>query len=223
METGMIGQKMVAILRGIRAIAKSRKNTTQGYTFRGIDDFFNTIHPLLAEHGVFLLPTYEVLSTTERQTARGGMLFYVRVKGMFAFTAEDGSSVSSTCIGEAMDSGDKATNKAMSAALKYALMQTFCVPCGGATDSEVDSHEPVYCAPQQANSPVPNQVQKPAKNMPLIAAKNALLQKLMNMYQTDKDGAMQLGADAFRATGADKNTIEGIRTVVDYFDKAEKG
>ena len=46
-----------------------------------------------------------------------------------------------TTYGEAMDSGDKATNKAMSAAYKYAAMQAFCIPTEGDNDADATTHE----------------------------------------------------------------------------------
>jgi hypothetical protein len=43
-------------------------------------------------------------------------------------------------IGEAMDSGDKSANKAMSAAQKYALLQVFCIPTEEPKDTENETH-----------------------------------------------------------------------------------
>jgi hypothetical protein len=80
----------------------------------------------------------------ERVTAKGGAIFYVTVKCEFDFiSADDGSSHCVTTFGEAMDSGDKATNKAMSAALKYCCLQTFMVPTEGDNDSDATTHEVV--------------------------------------------------------------------------------
>ena len=57
----------------------------------------------------------------------GGALFYTTVDAEFDFvSAVDGSKHTAATIGEAMDSGDKSTNKAMSIAYKYAVFLTFC-------------------------------------------------------------------------------------------------
>ena len=56
-------------------------------------------------------------------------------------SAEDGTKHTASTFGEAMDSSDKATNKAMSAAYKYAAFMTFCIPVEGDNDSENDHHE----------------------------------------------------------------------------------
>jgi hypothetical protein len=139
----MIFKKIIAILQDVEAIGKNKTNTMQNYKFRGIDDMYNALHPLFSKHGVFI--TSEVLSAEreERTTAKGGLLLYTILNVKFNFFAEDGSNVSSTLRGEAMDSGDKATNKAESTALKYALMQMFLIPTDEKLDTEYESPEPV--------------------------------------------------------------------------------
>jgi hypothetical protein len=62
-------------------------------------------------------------------------------------SAEDGSMHTAIAYGEAMDSGDKATNKAMSAAYKYACMEVFCIPTEGTPDADAETHE-VAAVPQ---------------------------------------------------------------------------
>jgi len=131
-------------------IAKSRTNSQgSGYQFRGIDDVYNAVAPLLAEHGLCILP--RVLSRTcqERTSKNGGALFYVTVESEFDFVcAEDGSKHTVKTFGEAMDSGDKATNKAMSAAYKYAAFQAFSIPTEGDNDADNASHEVAQTMPE---------------------------------------------------------------------------
>ena len=136
-----IYQSINAIMKHVPSIGKDRKNEQQGYKFRGIDDMYNALNPLLAEHGVFA--TSEVLNTEreERQTKNGGTLFYSILTVKFNFYATDGTFVTSVMIGEAMDNGDKASNKAMSTAYKYALMQLFCIPTEDVKDTEYETHE----------------------------------------------------------------------------------
>jgi hypothetical protein len=136
-----IFEAIPAILADVEAISKNRRNQQQGYQFRGIDDVYNAVHPLLAKHKVF--PTCEIVSreVTERETKNGGVLFYVNIKAKYTLWASDGSNVVTEAWGEAMDSGDKASNKAMSAAYKYALFQLLCIPTE-AVDSEQETHEP---------------------------------------------------------------------------------
>ena len=128
-------------------IGKVRKNESQGYKFRGIDDVYNALAPLMAGEGLCILPKCLSRSVTERQSARGGVLFAVVVDVEFTFaSSKDGSHVTVRVPGEAMDSADKATNKAMSAAYKYACLQTFCIPTEG--DNDADAHHQEVKAPE---------------------------------------------------------------------------
>jgi hypothetical protein len=125
-------------------IGKDRQNTQQGYSFRGIDDVYNALAPLLAAEQLCILPRVKSREVIERQTQRGGTLFYVSVDVDFHFvSAVDGSQHVVSMPGEAMDSGDKATNKAMSAAYKYACLQTFCIPTEGDNDADATTHTDV--------------------------------------------------------------------------------
>lgn len=147
-----IYQSLNAIMQEVDAIGKNKKNQQQGYSFRGIDDMYNALQPLFKTHQVFITSNVLESKREERQTAKGGVLIYTIAKCQFKFYANDGSFVESVLEGEAMDSGDKSTNKAMSTALKYALMQMFLIPTEEKLDTEYDTHE---IAPKQKPAPKP--------------------------------------------------------------------
>lgn len=135
-----IVQVMKAI--GSAGIAKDRKNEQQGYKFRGIDDVYNALNGIMADASLCALPRVLKRDVTERATKSGGVLFYVVLDVEYDFvSATDGSKHTAVVVGEAMDSGDKATNKAMSAAYKYACMQVFCIPTEGDNDADGKTHE----------------------------------------------------------------------------------
>lgn len=148
METPKIFAAIAAIMNEVGSIGKDRKNAQQGYNFRGIDDMYNAIHPLFKQHQVFITSTVLDSKREERQTKSGTGLIYSIVRVQFTFWTVDGSKIESVMEGEGMDSGDKATNKAMSVALKYALMQMFLIPTEElkAMDPDAESHE---VAPKQ--------------------------------------------------------------------------
>ena len=123
-------------------ISKDSTNTFDNYKFRGIDAVYGALSPLLAKHGLCMLPRMLSRESVERVTAKGGALFYVTVEAEYDFVcAEDGSKHTVRVFGEAMDRGDKATNKAMSAAYKYAAFQAFAIPTEGDNDADGHSHE----------------------------------------------------------------------------------
>jgi ERF superfamily len=121
-------------------IAKDKRNVQQGYQFRGIDDVYGALSPLLAKHQLCILPRVVDREVTERPTKGGSVLFYTSLKVEFDFvSAIDGSQHSIVTVGEAMDSGDKSSNKALSAAYKYACFQAFCIPVEGEMDADAST------------------------------------------------------------------------------------
>lgn len=116
-------------------------NGKQMYKFRGIDAVYNALNPVMSELGLFICP--EVLEQTreERKSNSGTTLIYSILKIRFTMYAPDGSNVSCVVIGEGMDSGDKASNKAMSIALKYACFELFMIPTEEMVDPDAEVHE----------------------------------------------------------------------------------
>lgn len=144
MEQKKVYSAISAVAKEMAAtgISKDRRNQQQGFNFRGIDQVYNALAPALVNHGLLILPRITERTVTERTTQKGGVLFYVVVKAEFDFVStEDGSIHTATTYGEAMDSGDKATNKAMSIAYKYAAFQAFCIPTEEtAIDADAEVH-----------------------------------------------------------------------------------
>lgn len=147
-----IYKAIAAVNKQIKPIGKDRTNQQQGFKFRGIDDVMNELHSLFAANEIFILQTVNEVNVTERTNAKGTALFYVRINVTYQFTHSDGSHADITVYGEAMDSGDKATTKAMSIALKYALLQMFLIPTEEDKDPDAVAHE-VKAAKLPASNP----------------------------------------------------------------------
>ena len=141
MEQKQIYLSLCEINKKIEAIGKNQKNQQQGFSFRGIDDVMNELHGLFSENGVIIMPKVLDIKRSERTNSKGTAIFTTLLTVEFSFIANDGTSVSAVCIGEAMDSGDKGVNKAMSIALKYALLQMFLIPTIEQKDPDSETHE----------------------------------------------------------------------------------
>lgn len=141
-----IYEAISGVMADIGAVGKNKKNQQQGFMFRGIDDVMNALAPALVKNKVFIVPEITREEREERQTQKGGVLFYVRLHITYRFYTTDGSYIEAKVIGEAMDSGDKATNKAMSIAYKYAAFQVFNIPTEEMKDPDAETHD---VAPQQ--------------------------------------------------------------------------
>lgn len=136
-----IYESIIATMADIGAIGKNTKNTQQGFMFRGIDAVMNALQPAMLKNHIFVVPEVMDQTREERTTSKGGTLIYSILKIKYTFFAEDGSSISAVIIGEGMDSGDKASNKAMSIAFKYACFQVFCIPTEEMKDPDAECHQ----------------------------------------------------------------------------------
>ena len=138
-----IYESITKIMQEVPSIKKKKKNAQQGFMYRGIDDVMNVFQPLLAKHKVFIVPQVLEQKREDRISSKGSSLIYSVCTIKYTFYAEDGSFVEAITVGEGMDSGDKATNKAMAIAMKYALFQVFCIP----TQDDPDSTTPPETTP----------------------------------------------------------------------------
>ena len=136
-----IYETIPAVMAEIGVIGKDSWNK-QGFAYRGIDAVMNALNPAMTKYKMFAVPKVLDHKREERHAAKGGNLIYSIITVEYTFYVEDGSSVSAIVIGEGMDSGDKATNKAMSAAFKYACFQTFCIPTEEMKDPDAETPPP---------------------------------------------------------------------------------
>jgi hypothetical protein len=135
-----IAEALAAVMRDVDHVGKDGFNSHQKFHFRGIDGVVNAVGPALRKHKVIVTP--ELLELRTGQAQIGSNRSNVQTTDVivcYRFTAEDGSSLAATVAGSAMDSGDKATPKAMSVAFRTALLQALCLP----TD-EPDPDESTY-------------------------------------------------------------------------------
>lgn len=142
MSEGKIYEAICAVMDDIGPVAKNSKNQQQGFQYRGIDAVMNALNPAMRKHKVFTTPEILEHNREERHTAKGGLLIYSIIKVKYTFYTTDGSHVEATVIGEGMDSGDKSSNKAMSAAYKYACFQTFSIPTEEMADPDKTDPNP---------------------------------------------------------------------------------
>ncbi len=153
----LIYERIAAIMAEVPAIGKNNQNQEQRYRFRGIDDVYNSLHPLFVKHQVFT--TSEILNKNrEVWTNKNGTImieFTLQVK--YRFTAIDGSSIETETMGQAMDSSDKASNKAMSMAHKAAILQIFMIPTVDIEDADATTPEPQAQGYQQQREQRPAQ------------------------------------------------------------------
>lgn len=155
MSAPTLVEKLTQISNDAGFVAKTGKNASQGFNFRGIDAVVNALAVGMRASRVVVYPT--VLDYQYEQIAVGqnkALVGHVRLEVRYTFT--DGvDSISAVVAGEAMDSGDKATAKAMSVAFRTALLQVFFLP----TDEKDPDEDSFVRAPsarsQHPSTPAP--------------------------------------------------------------------
>jgi hypothetical protein len=136
-----VHERMLAILSELPAIGKNQKNVQQGFMFRGHDDILNALNPLLASHGVIVVPDVLERETAQRTTAKGGVMYEVNLHVRYRFYGPSGDYIEASTWGEGTDSGDKATNKAMTMAFKNVLNQAFAISSEEFKDADAETPE----------------------------------------------------------------------------------
>lgn len=201
-----IYESITKIMEEIPAIGKDQTNKTQGFKYRGIDDVMNTLQPLLSKNKVFIVPQILEQTREERTTNKGGNLIYSICKIKYIFYAEDGTYIEAVTVGEGMDSGDKATNKAMAIAMKYALFQVFCIPTEEMKDPDGETLEGTKPKNQLISAEDAKRLQEIMENKGLNV--QALLQKNYNLNNTTELNSEQY-AKIMIAIKDIPNKIEG--------------
>jgi hypothetical protein len=129
---------MSRVMADIGAVGKGDYNSQQNYSFRGIDSVMNAVHGAMVKHGVTVTPEVLDKEYGSYRTKNGTEMRTVTVTVRYTFYGPRGDSVEVVTLGEASDSADKATNKALSAAMKYALLHTFVVPTTDVVKDDAD-------------------------------------------------------------------------------------
>lgn len=145
-----IYEAIADIMKQGYSISKDKYNNQQKFAYRGIDDVMNTFQPLMADHGIFVVPEVLDQKREERTSKNNTNLIYSVLTMKYTFYASDGTSISAVVVGEGMDSGDKASNKAMAVAMKYAMFQVFCIPTEEMKNADPDGESPEVKSKRQA-------------------------------------------------------------------------
>lgn len=164
-KTPKIYAAICGVMEDIGAVGKNDVNKQQGFKYRGIDAVMNALNPAMVKHKIFCAPEVMEQNREERKTVKGNTVIYSVCRIRYRFFTTDGSSVETIVVGEAMDSGDKATNKAMSVAFKYACFQVFCIP----TEELMD--DPDKDTPEETTGKTSDKTNKPPEQ--LISEKQA--------------------------------------------------
>lgn len=222
---GQIYSLLPKIIGEISPIAKARKNQQQGYNFRGVDDVYEALNGLLSKHGVTIVPRLVEQEESHWDNTKGNKVFRVKTTFDYDIFGPDGSHVTSRIPSEAMDTGDKATPKALSMAFKYMAFQVFCIPIDEKLDTENNTHEITgrYSAPSPASKPAATRAPRadarsaaaPPADSDLVAQAKRLYWGCNTFEDLEKIHKRAMDSDKF--TDAEKRNL-----TVEYKNRADK-
>ena len=130
-------QKLGEVRRRIGYIQKRGYNERYDYNYVAAADIAGAVGDILAELGVIVIPRLETISYEPHAPGRTDSVRVARVIMAYTFTDENSAEeVTARVAGEGLDVGDKASYKAMTGALKYALLQTFLLATGDDPEDE---------------------------------------------------------------------------------------
>lgn len=143
----------------IKAVGRNHTNDAQGFKFRSINDVFDAVNKVFAEHSVTIEPRYEIIRDEIGKNKNNNPQRMCLLKGTFKLFADDGSYIQVETYGEGIDAGDKAFYKAQTGALKYCLFQTLQIPVA-------DPNDPDFTTTEIGNNAVNNAVVLEEKPLP---------------------------------------------------------
>ena len=138
-------------------ISKDQFNQGQKFKFRGIDDVYSSVAPLLVKHNLLIFPDVQDIDRVVREREDDKVTIHTVLKVAYRISHTDGSTISTVIFGEAADSGDKGVAKALSMAYKYLIFQAFCVPTEG------QGHDPDAETVEFKAAPAPTKVTEKGK------------------------------------------------------------
>lgn len=134
-----IYQRLNAVMQDVEYIQKSAKTVNGQYRFVSHDQVIGVLHKPITKHGIAVIPS---ILEHEKQ----GTTTTLKIQVSFVNIDEPSDRVDTIYFGYGVDGGDKGIGKAISYAVKYAMLKTFCLETGDDPDYTPDM------TPQQAET-----------------------------------------------------------------------
>jgi hypothetical protein len=127
-------EKFAEVRRRLGYVQKRGHNERHNYSYVTAADLAGAVGDILAELGVVVIPQLQSIST---EPPRSSSERIARIIMNYRFVdARSGEELTVRVAGEGADPGDKAPYKAMTGALKYALLQSFLLATGDDPEDE---------------------------------------------------------------------------------------
>lgn len=158
-----IYQRMLKITDELQTVAKNLiVQTGRGNSYKAVGelDILNAVKPLEAKYGVYSYPkAREIIETSVIETETKDYVrkqLFMRVQTEYRFINVDNPTeyIDLISYGDGLDSGDKATGKAMTYCDKYALMKAYKISTGDDPDQNGSEEMKSYQNTTKQSKPV---------------------------------------------------------------------
>ncbi len=178
-------QKLAEVRRRIGYVQKRGHNERFNYSYVTAADIAGSVGDILSELGVVVIPRLEDISY-ESATGRSETTRMARVVMAYTFADVDsGEEIVAKVAGQGLDLGDKAPYKAMTGALKYALLQSFLLATGD--DPEDERPDGRFTTPNSARLVSADEIGELER---LIAETGTELERVLAYYKVASLGEM---------------------------------
>jgi len=140
-EAVSIGIALARLIGEMPSIGKDERSEDSygGYRYRGIEQITREVQPLLAKHGIVVVPQARLLSHTPAAGMRDNWTDMV-LEVTWKVIGPDGTWLEARTIGVGRDGGDKGANKAMTQAYKYLWLDLLCI-CDAEDDTDGNNYD----------------------------------------------------------------------------------
>lgn len=138
-------EALANVMTDVVAIAKTDFNDFHRFNFRGIDTVLDYVGPAFRTHRIVPIPEVRNIHSDDLTAKDGKRKRGVTLTVAYTFYGPRGDSITAVVPGEANDTEDKASSKAMSVAFRTALLQVLAIPTG-----ERDPHAGPAVSPKLA-------------------------------------------------------------------------
>jgi len=204
-ETTMLVQKLAKIMGETKPFTKTGENRGMNFKFVEVNEILLDVAPLFAKYEVVIFPTkIEPTKIEFGTTSRGGVSTHVFLNVTWEVT-DGNTSLTVASFGEAIDTSDKASNKAQTAAEKQALQKLLLL--ANESDNDANNEMREYYRQPPAPPVDPELVEK--KNQ-----MRQIVEQLSEQFVRSKPDVIQVLIDD-KAIPAAWNDISNVTTVAD--------
>lgn len=204
-----LAQKMLLVMNEVSYMQKNGVNAFLKYHYITDADVMAQFSEAFRKHGIFMFSSMLERQSQTYKTRAGKEGFIVTAKIEVRFIdVETGQELRGVFFGDGADSDDKAVYKAITGAIKYALLKTFLVATGD--------------DPENDNSVSQSVGQKEYRNTALIERKN-IQQTYHRLCETAKKGTNALRSEWDKLSMDEKRELkEGLANLKQLASNADK-